>query len=106
MTFYFALNKTNYARYASYYVGVLDNIDLLYPGARQLLSENGLSVQAQDRYLLGTAVAQRVEQTIKRDAKTTGGIKYFANDSKSILKWTLNRSVEANNTSFGTITYV
>lgn len=52
LPFYFALNKTNYARYASYYVGVLNNIDLLYPGARQLLSENGLSVQAQDRYLL------------------------------------------------------
>eukprot|EP00794_Sanderia_malayensis_P013073 gene13073-biopygen10434 len=26
-------------------------------------------------------------------------IKYFANDSKSILKWTLNRAEEANNTS-------
>ena len=49
--------------------------------------------------MLRTAVDQRGEQTINRDAKTTGGIKYFANDSKSILKWTLNRSVEANNTS-------
>ena len=99
LPFYFAFNKTTSARYASYYVGVLDNIDLLYHGARQLLSENGLSVQAQDRYLLRAAVDPRGEQTINRDEKTTGGIKYFANDNKSILKWTLNRSVEANNTS-------
>ena len=28
---YFALNKQNYARYASYYVGVLQNIDILHP---------------------------------------------------------------------------
>ena len=62
LPFYVALNITNYARCASYYVGILDNIDLLYPGARQLLSDNGLSVQAQDRYLLQTAVDQRGEQ--------------------------------------------
>ena len=49
--------------------------------------------------MFGTAVDPIGEQTINRDAKTTGGIKYFANDNKSILKWTLNRSVEANNTS-------
>ena len=48
LPFYFALNKTNYAYYANYYVGILDNIDLLYPSTRQLLSKNGLSVQAQD----------------------------------------------------------
>ena len=89
---YFAINKTNYAGYGSYYVGVLENIDLLFPDAKQILSDNGFSVQAQDRYLLRTAVDQRGEQTINCDAKTAGGIKYFANDGKLILKWTLNRS--------------
>ena len=47
--------------------------------------------------MLRTAVDQRGEQTINRDAKTVGGVKYFSNDSKSILKWTLNRSEEAKN---------
>ena len=87
--------ETNYARYGSYYVGVLENIEEMYPGAKQLLTENGFSVQAQDRYLLRTAVDQRGEQTINRDAETVGGVKYFSNDSKPILKWTLNRSEEA-----------
>ena len=30
--------------------------------------------------------------------KTSGGIKYFASDPRSILKWTLNRSTQARNT--------
>ena len=74
---YFALNKTNYARYGSYYVGVLENIEEMYPGAKQLLTKNGFSVQAQDRYLLRTAVDQSGEQTINLDAETVGGVKYF-----------------------------
>ena len=96
---YFALNKPNYARYASYYVGVLENIDVLYPGLKELLDNNGFSVQAQERYPLRTAIDQRGEQTFNRDAKTAGGIKSFANDSNSVLKWTLNRSEQANNTA-------
>eukprot|EP00795_Rhopilema_esculentum_P006634 gene6634-12173_t len=38
------------------------------------------------------------KQTINRDAKVAGGIKYFASDSNSILKWTLNRAAQARNT--------
>ena len=41
---------------------------------------------------------QRGEQTINRDAKTLGGIKSFAADSSAILKWTLNRAEQAENT--------
>ncbi len=96
---YFALNKPNYARYASYYVGVLENIEVLYPGLNELLDNNGFSVQAQERYPLRTAIDQRGEQMFNRDAKAAGGIKSFANDSKSVLKWTLNRSEQAKNTA-------
>ena len=34
------------------------------------MSENGLSVQAKDKYPLATAAEQRGEQTINQDAKT------------------------------------
>ena len=36
------------------------------------MSQNGLSVQAQSNYPIMTAADQRGEQTINRDAKTTG----------------------------------
>ena len=55
-------------------------------------------MQGQEKYLCRTAIDQRGEQTINRDAKTSGGIKYFASDPNAILKWTLNRSAQAKNT--------
>ena len=68
--FFFVLNKTNYARYRSYYVEILDNLEILYPGLKSLLSSKGMSVQAQDRQCKRTAIDQRGEQTINKDAKT------------------------------------
>ena len=55
-------------------------------------------MQGQEKYPCRTAIDQRGEQTINRDAKTSGGIKYFASDPSAILKWTLNRSSQAKNT--------
>ena len=38
----------NYARYGSYYVPVLKEIESKYPGLKELLFPSGLSVQAQE----------------------------------------------------------
>ena len=67
-------------------------------GLKDLLSEKGMFVQAQERFPLRISVDQKGEQTLISDAKTTGGIKYFAADSSAVLKWTLNRSEQAKNT--------
>ena len=48
MPFYFALNETNYSRYGSHYVNLLENIEQIYPGLKELLRYKALSVQAQD----------------------------------------------------------
>lgn len=71
----------------------------LYPGNRQLIEKKGLSVQSQGNYALRTVIDQRGEQTINRDSKVAGGIKALSADEKSILKWTLNRASQAENTS-------
>ena len=99
LPFYFILNKTNYARYGSYYVHIMENMDTIYPGLRELIKDEGISVQAQNRHHIRTAIDQRGEQGINRDAKTTGGIKYFAGNSSSVLKWCLNRPNQAENTN-------
>ena len=98
LLFYFAFNMFNYARYGSFYVHTLKNMETLYPGLKYMLKKAGLSVQAQERYPMRTALDQRGEQTINRDAKTTGGIKAFSTNSSSVLKWCLNRSEQATNT--------
>ena len=97
LPYYFALNKTNYARYGSYYVEAMKSIEERYPGLKQLLEEKGLSVLAQDRHNVRTAIDQRGEQTINREAKTVGGIKTFAGNKISVLKWCLNRAEQAKN---------
>ena len=85
---YFALNNVNYARYGSYYVHTLVNMERIYLGLRGLLEERGLSVQAQDLYPLRTSIDQRGEQTINRDAKTSGKILYPCTILKIInLSW-------------------
>lgn len=93
--FYFALDKQNYARYGSFYVETLKNIDRIYPGLRSLLEKKGISVLGQSNHNIRTAIDQRGEQTINRDAKTTGGIKKFAGNENNVLKWCLNRADQA-----------
>ena len=73
-------------------------METFYPGLKDMLKKAGLPVQAQERYPIRTAVDQRTEQPINRDAKTSGGIKAFSTNSSSVLKWCLNRSEQATNT--------
>ena len=99
MPYFFSLNKTNYSRYGSYYIGKLRALESTDPGSLELIRENGISVQAQDRYPLRTAIDQRGEQTLNREAKTTGGIISFAGNDNSVTKWTLNRASQAKITA-------
>ena len=62
------------------------HIEKVYPGLKELLCYKGLSMQAQNRNMLHTAIDQRGEQTINRDAKTTGGIKSFSVSDSPVLK--------------------
>ena len=91
-------NKYYYHQYGTYYDGTLDNINQLYPGKKELLSKQELSVQSQDHFPLRTAIDQRGEHTLNCDAKLAGGLTMIVNDDNSILKWTLNRSEESRNT--------
>ena len=56
LPFFFAMNKTNYSRYGSYYLRMLESIELQYPGCKELLLSAGLSVQANDHYPNRTAI--------------------------------------------------
>ena len=72
LPYYFAFDKTNYARYGTWYVECSKNIERRFPGLKDLLKSGGLSVQAQSTYPLRTSIDQRGKQTINRDAKTAG----------------------------------
>ena len=78
---------------------MLGSIEGLYPGLKEQLDNNGLSVQAQVHCPLRTDIGQRGEQTFNRDPKMAGGIKRFSNDSNFVLRSTLNRFVLEKNTT-------
>ena len=67
--YYFYFNKTNYARYGTYYVQRLHYLKTLYPGMKPLLEGKGLSVQAQNFHFVQASTDQHGEQTINLDAK-------------------------------------
>jgi len=48
------------------------NLDSNYPGMRLYIAKGGFSVQAQSSHNVRTATDQRGEQSINRDAKTSG----------------------------------
>ena len=73
-------------------MSLLQNIENIYRGLKTLLETKGLSVQSQNRYPLRTAIDQRGEQILNKDAKFYSGIKNFANNESSVLKWTLNQA--------------
>ena len=75
----------------------MENLEETRPGCLELIKNKGISVQGQNKYPCRTAIDQRGEQTINRDVEVAGGIKYFACDSNSILKWTLSRAAQASN---------
>ena len=59
LPFYFSLDKQNYARYGAFYIKVLENIEIHYPGLKDLIKEKGISIQGQEHVKLRTATDQR-----------------------------------------------
>ena len=57
-------NKTNHARYGTYYVQQLHHLKTVYPGMKPLLEGKGLSVQAQNFPFVQASTDQRGGQTI------------------------------------------
>ena len=86
--FYFALNKQNCARYGSIYLNTLTSLDITHPGCKELLTHQGLSVQGQSRYPTRIPIDQRGEETINRDAKTSGGLNqpFQAQNTEALYK--------------------
>ena len=74
LPFYFYFNEINYACYGTYYLQHLTHIETLNPETKELLMTKGMSVQARTVNPVRTAIDQRGEQTIYKDANTTGNV--------------------------------
>ena len=90
LPFYFSTNKHNHARHGTWYIHQIRNRDPLHSG-----DEVTFSVQLQARHKIQTAVDQRGEQSLNKDAKTVGSIRRFSADSDAVTKWTMGKADQA-----------
>ena len=64
-------------------------IDQLYPGLKQIPKNNCMPIPAKERYGIRTTIDQG-EQTLNKHAKAIDGVRVFAANQDSVLKWALN----------------
>ena len=95
----FGTKQDKLSKYGSCYIQRLVSLDRTHPGCKELIEIKGVSVQAQDQYPLRTAFDQRGEQTLNREAKSVGWIGRFGGNIDSIIKWTLNSTLQAKITA-------
>ena len=67
----FATNRVHYARYGTYYVNQLNNLQTTHPGAKEEIEKSGLSIR-RNNIGIGQAIDLAGEQTYMRNAKTAG----------------------------------
>ena len=72
----------------------LHNLDQTYPGAREELERNGMTV-CRNNLNIRQSIDGAGESTFMKDAKIAGGIKNFANQNSTYNKWVLSRSGQA-----------
>lgn len=86
----------NDARYTAVYLLMLMNLEESRPGAKQLLSSNGFSVNRSSVPGSRSAVEITIEQTINRHAKSQGGIIGFSRNHSAYHRWCKTRHTIAS----------
>ena len=91
----FSADHLNYARYLPVFHFQLSNLPTTHPGAERLLLENGFSVCRSSVPACRNAVDLTIEQTIKRSAKTQGGVIGFSRNVSAYQRWCVARHKHA-----------
>ena len=96
LPWFHAYNRTNYARYASYYWADMATLEERHPDAYRQLCEGKFAVQRSDSVGFSqTPVDQTIEQTFNRDTKTKGGIVGFSLKKGAVERWVLTAQTRA-----------
>ena len=93
---YFAYDHHNYARYTTFYLLPLINVDKTHPGLQKLLRNNGFSVSRSNVPGCSNAVDITIEQTINKSAKSQGGIIGFSWNVAAYHKWCVTHHEQAS----------
>ena len=96
LPWFHAYDRTNYARYASYYWADMATLEERHPDAYRQLCEGNFAVQRSNSIGFSqTPVDQTIEQTFNRDTKTKGGIIGFSLKKGAVERWVLTAHARA-----------
>jgi hypothetical protein len=89
MPWYFAYDRTNYARYLPAYWTEMCNLKRTHPLAYEEFHIRGSwTIQRQDKFPFASiACDQGLEETLNRDTKIQGGIRHFTLIRSAVLRW-------------------
>ena len=89
MPWYFAYDRTNYARYLPAYWTEMCNLKVTHPLAYEEFQMRGSwTIQRQDKWPFASiACDQGLEETLNRDTKIQGGIRRFTLIRSAVLRW-------------------
>lgn len=90
---YFILaGRVNYARYTPVYVSEMRQLETKQPEMFKFLEQGGFVVRRSGESKFNSVPTdQALEQSINRDAKTTGGIIGFTRRKAALLRWLVTR---------------
>lgn len=89
LPWFFAYDRTNYARYGSVYWCTMATLATTHPDAEDALASGELSVQRSDHPFAQVAVDMAIEQTVNRDTKTPGGLIGMSTNASATQRWLL-----------------
>jgi len=96
MPWFFAYDRTNYARYAPAYWLEMMNLYKTHPYINQHLLQGEFVVQRQTAYGFSQiACDQTIEQTANRDSKTKGGLTGITVNKGAVHRWILSHPERA-----------
>ena len=87
--------QENYARYESFYVKMLENIDATHPDGHNEIEKEGIAVR-RNSYSISQSIDAAREHIFMKCAKTGGGIKNFVVQDNTYEKWVVSTSQQAN----------
>jgi hypothetical protein len=94
---FFDCGKVNYARWMTWYILKLLNIDNTHPGLKMVLQDGNLGIKRTNKPFSGTPIDQTLEQTANKDAASRlTGISCFTQNIGARKRWNINKSMRTS----------
>lgn len=91
---FFAVNHQNYARWLSWYLNTLFNVDITHPGLKDSFNQGSYGCKRTAKPFSRIPIDLTLEQTINADAgRKLSGISHITNSIRARMRWSINHGL-------------